>query len=52
MNPAMLIIIALGAVFLWIILAEKYKDIGDAVDDTVGYAIDEMKENEDDDRFV
>ena len=46
MNPAMLIIIALGAIFLWLILAEKYKDIGDAVDDTVGYAIEEMKEKD------
>ena len=51
MNPAMLIIIALGAIFLWIVLAEKYKDIGNAVDDTVGYAIEEMKENKNDDSY-
>lgn len=47
MNPAMLIIIALGAIFLWIVLAEKYKDIGDTIDYTVGYAIEEMKGKED-----
>lgn len=47
MNPAMLIIIAVGCFLGWALLSGVYKAVGGAVKDVAEDAVNEMKEEED-----
>lgn len=47
MNPALLIIIAIGCVLGWALLSGVYKAVGGAVKDVAEDAVNEMKEDED-----
>lgn len=47
MNPALLIIIAVGCVVGWALLSGAYKAVGGMVKDVAEDAVNEMKEDED-----
>jgi hypothetical protein len=43
MNPAMLILIFIGAIILWFLCSSLYKTVGETVGDVIESAIHEIK---------
>lgn len=52
MNPALIIIIVLAAIIAWFLLARFYKPVGTTVVDMGEYAINEMKEEDDEETSI